>query len=136
MKTIKADFVHRINGEPLTVNGEIYALMLSSPARILRTLTRNNAFYFFTSVGNYTGQKAMSLEAFAAKIMEVETASLAFHLYRGDFERWTADVLEDLELTQKISALKNTQPAGDVLRNQLYSIIATRINELKAHKPD
>jgi hypothetical protein len=136
MKNIKAEFVHRINGEPLTFNGEIYALMLSSPARILRTLTRNNAFYFFTSVGNYTGQKAMSLEEFAAKIMEVETASLAFHLYRGDFERWTADVLEDLELTQKITALKNMQPAGDVLRNQLHGIIATRINELKEHGLD
>ena len=121
-------------GSPSRINGELYALMLSSPARILRTLTRNNAFYFFTSVGNYTGQRAMSLEEFATKIMEVETASLSFHLYRGDFERWTADVLEDLELTQKISALKNMQPAGDVLRNQLYSIISMRIEELKASR--
>ena len=79
----------------------------SSSARILRTLSRKNAFYFFTSVGNYTGHRAMSLEEFANKIREVETASLEFHLYRGDFEKWTAEVLEDSELTEKVSDLKS-----------------------------
>jgi hypothetical protein len=97
-------------------------------------LSRENAFYFFTSVGNYTGQRAMSLEEFATRIMEVETVSLRFHLYRGDFERWTAGVLDDLELTQKLSALKNMDWTGDVLRNQLHLIVSTRIEELKASR--
>jgi hypothetical protein len=76
----------------------------------------------------------MSLEEFATRIMEVETASLRFHLYRGDFERWSARVLEDLELTQKLSTLKNMDWTGDVLRNQLYVIVSTRIEELKASR--
>lgn len=103
----------------------------SSSARILRTLSRKNAFYFFTSVGNYTGQSAMSLEEFANKIREVETTSLEFHLYRGDFEKWTAEVLEDSELTEKISDLKNLEPVKSALSNQLHIIVSKRLEELK-----
>jgi len=103
----------------------------SSSARILRTLSRENAFYFFTSVGNYTGQRAMSLEEFATKIREVETASLEFHLYRGDFEKWTAEVLEDSELTRRISAVKLLEPVGNGLRDQLDFAVSKRLEELK-----
>ena len=106
----------------------------SSSARILRTLSRENAFYFFTSVGNYTGQSAMSLEEFANKIREVKITSLEFHLYRGDFEKWADEVLEDSELTEKISDLKNLEPVRSALRDQLYVIVSKRLEELK--KPE
>ena len=106
----------------------------SSPARILRTLSRENAFYFFTSVGNYTGQRAMSLEEFVAKIREVPTASLEFHFYRGDFEKWTAEVLEDSELTKRIRAVKLLEPAGNNLRDQLDFTVSKRLEELKSTK--
>jgi hypothetical protein len=106
-------------------------LTLSSSARILRTLSRENAFYFFTSVGNYTGQRAMSLEEFATKIREVKIASLEFHLYRGDFEKWTDEVLEDNILTERISAVKLLEPVGNTLRDQLYFTVSKRLEELK-----
>ena len=105
-----------------------------SSARTLRTLSRENAFYFFTSVGNYVGQRAMSLEDFAHKIREVETSSLEFHLYRGDFEKWTAEVLEDSELTKRISDLKHLEPVGNALRDQLYFTVSKRLEELKSTK--
>jgi hypothetical protein len=103
----------------------------SSPARILRTLSRENAFYFFTSVGNYTGHRAMSLEEFTTKIREVPTASLEFHFYRGDFEKWTTEVLEDNELTKRIKAVKLLEPAGNNLRDQLDFTVSKRLEELK-----
>ena len=103
----------------------------SSPARILRTLSRENAFYFFTSVGNYTGHRAMSLEEFATKIREVPTASLEFHFYRGDFEKWTTEVLEDNELTKRIKAVKLLEPVGNNLRDQLDFTVSKRLEELK-----
>jgi len=106
-------------------------LVSSSSARILRTLPRKNAFYFFTSVGNYTGQSAMSLEEFANKIREVETTSLEFHFYRGDFEKWTAEVLEDSELTRRIGAVKLLEPVGNHLRDQLDFTVSKRLEELK-----
>jgi adenine-specific DNA methylase len=112
--------------------GELHNLTPSSSARILRTLSRKNAFYFFTSVGNYTGQSAMSLEEFANKIREVETTSLEFHLYRGDFEKWTDEVLEDNILTERISAVKLLEPVGNSLRDQLYFTVSKRLEELKS----
>lgn len=106
----------------------------SSSVNILRLLSRKNAFYFFTSVGNYTGHRAMCLEEFAAKIREVETASLEFHLYRGDFEKWTDEVLEDPELTQRICAVKLLEPTGNALRDQLDFAVTKRLVELKKTK--
>ena len=105
--------------------------MSSSPARRLRTLSRENAFYFFTSVGNYTGHKAMSLEEFVHKIRQIQTASLEFHLYRGDFEKWANEVLEDNILTERIRAVKLLEPIGNALRDQLDFTVTKRLEELK-----
>jgi hypothetical protein len=103
-----------------------------SLARTLRTLSRDNAFYFFTSIGNYTGQRAMSLEDFEYKIGEVDFTSLEFHLYRGDFERWAAEVLEDNELAKRISDLKHLKPVGNALRDQLIFTVSKHLEELKS----
>ena len=103
----------------------------SSSPRILRQLSRNSAFYFFTSVGNYTGHRAMSFEEFANKIRDVEITSLEFHLYRGDFEKWADEVLEDRELSERISAVKLLEPAGNALRDQLDFTVTKRLEELK-----
>ena len=73
----------------------------------------------------------MSLEEFAAKIREVETSSLEFHLYRGDFEKWADEVLEDSELTKRISAVKLLEPVGNALRDQLDFVVTKRLEELK-----
>ncbi|MDH5712480.1 MAG: hypothetical protein OEY83_00880 [Candidatus Bathyarchaeota archaeon] len=61
-------------------------------------LLQEKAFYFFTSVGNYTGENAASLEEFAKITRKVDIKSLEFHLYRGDFERLIAETLGNIEL--------------------------------------
>lgn len=104
----------------------------SSPSRILRELSRKNAFYFFTSVGNYTGHRAMSLEEFATKIREIETSSLEFHLYREDFEKWADEVLEDPELAKRICAVKLLEQTGNALRDQLDFTVTKRLEELES----
>jgi hypothetical protein len=73
----------------------------------------------------------MSLEEFATKIREVESVSLEFHLYRGDFEKWADEVLEDSELMERISAVKLLEPIGNALRDQLDFTITKRLEELK-----
>ena len=103
----------------------------SSPSRILRTLSRENSFYFFTSVGNYTGQSSRSLEEFSDKIRQFLTTSLEFHFYRGDFEKWADEVLEDTELTKRMKAVKLLEPTGNNLRNQLDFTVSKRLEELK-----
>jgi len=103
----------------------------SSISRILRKVPRENAFYFFTSIGNYAGENAASLEEFVRKIKEVDAKSLEFHLYRGDLEKWVEETLEDKELAEKIRSLKSLSPSGNSLRNQLYLIVSKRYEKLK-----
>ena len=99
-------------------------------SKILRTVPREKAFYFFTSIGNYTGVSASSLKEFMEKINEVNVKSLEFHLYRGDFEKWIAEVLEDKDLAEYVQKLQKLSLAGDRLRIQLYTTVSRRYNHL------
>lgn len=99
-------------------------------SKILRTLSREKTFYFFTSIGNYTGESAASLKEFMDKIKEVNVKSLVFHFQRRDFERWIAEVLEDKELAEEIEKMQKINVTGDLLRNRLYEVISKRYKEL------
>jgi len=99
-------------------------------SKILRTVPREKAFYFFTSIGNYTGVSASSLKEFMEKINEVNVKSLEFHLYRGDFEKWINEVLEDKNLAEEIGKLQKTGLTGDEIRNQLFTTLSKRYNYL------
>jgi hypothetical protein len=99
-------------------------------SRILRTVPREKAFYFFSSIGNYAGESAVSLKEFMEKINGVSMKSLEFHLYRGDFEKWVIEVLEDKKLADDIWKLQKANVFGDNLRNQLYGVVSKRYKEL------
>jgi len=105
--------------------------MASLASRILRKLSREEAFYFFTSIGNYTGESATSLEEFAKKIEEFDTRSLEFHLYRRDFEEWVTKILGDEMLAEEIKTVRSLGLAGDALRRELYGVVSKRYDELK-----
>lgn len=92
--------------------------------KILRTVSREKSFYFFTSIGNYTGEAASSLKEFMDKVNVVDAKSLEFHLYRGDFEKWIGEVLEDRELAAEIGELRGLNLSGETLRNNIYRIVA------------
>jgi len=96
----------------------------------LRMFPREKAFYFFTSIGNYTGISATSLKEFVERINEVNVKSIEFHLYRGDFEKWIADTLEDKELAEDIRKLQKINLSGDGLRNQLSLTVSKRVKRL------
>lgn len=106
------------------------------PQKTLRNLPREQSFYFFTSTGNYTGESAVSLEEFAKKILQINVKSIEFHLYRGDFEKWITETLEDNTLADKIKNLKELKPIGIDLRDRLYLIISKHCENLKKpHEP-
>ncbi len=102
-----------------------------SSSKILRNLLREEAFYFFTSIGNYTGQSATSLGEFMQKVKEIDIKSLEFHLYREDFEKWIAQTLGDAGLSAGIKNLRLRKVAGNNLRQQLYNVVSRRYRELK-----
>ena len=99
-------------------------------SRILKTVPREEAFYFFTSIGNYTGVSASSLKEFVERINDVNIKSLEFHLYRGDFEKWIAEVLQDPELAGEVKRLQRFNFAGDTLRSQLGATVSRRFKRL------
>ena len=102
-----------------------------SAFRVLRELTKNEAFYFFTSIGDYTGEYAISLGDFVRKIKEIDTKSIEFHLNRGDFEKWFTQTFEDKELIQEIINLQKQNLTGESLRQKLHSIVSRRHEQLK-----
>jgi hypothetical protein len=99
-------------------------------SKILRAVPREKAFYFFTSIGNYTGISASSLKEFMEKLNEVNVKSLEFHLYRGDFEKWISEVLEDHELAGEVKKLQKFNLSGENLRNQVYMSVSRRLKRL------
>jgi len=106
-----------------------------TPSRILASLPREKAFYFFTSIGNYTGVSASSLKEFMEKIRDVSAKSLEFHMERGDFEKWMNEVLQDSELANELRKLQMSNMSGDDLRNQLYVAVLRRFRCL-TNQPD
>jgi len=105
---------------------------MASYSRVLRTVLREEAFYFFTSIGNYTGQSASSLDEFLQKIKDVDMKSLEFHLFREDFEKWIAQTLGDNKLAYEIKNLRIQKVVGNALRDRLYFIVSRRLKELKS----
>ena len=96
-----------------------------------KKLSSESAFYFFTSIGNYTGESAASLEDFFEKIEHVDIKSLEFHLYRGDFERWVVGTLGEKGLAEEIKNLHDQNLIGENLRNRLHQIVSKRFRALR-----
>ena len=96
----------------------------------IRKPSHKEAFYFFTSIGNFTGRIATSLEDFLEETRDVDAKSLEFHLQRRDFEKWIIDVLRDVKLAREIRNLRNQKLTGKALRNSLYRIVSRRCKEL------
>jgi hypothetical protein len=105
--------------------------MSGSSSKILRTVPREEAFYFFTSIGNYTGQSAASLDEFLQKIKDVNIKSIEFHVYREDFEKWVSQTLGDVKLADEIKGLRSLKITGNSLRDRLYFAVSRRLKELK-----
>lgn len=95
--------------------------------KAVKKVPRDKAFYFFTSIGNYTGKSASSLEEFMDIISEINAKSLEFHFHRGDFEKWFTDVLEDKKLAEELRKFYQLNLTGEELRERLYRIIESRL---------
>lgn len=99
-------------------------------SKILREVPSNNAFYFFTSIGQYTGEYAISLEDFCRKIRKIDLKSIEFHYWREDFEKWIRTTVGDAYLADKIKEIGKTLE-GDQLRSAICQTLEERIAELK-----
>lgn len=97
--------------------------------QILAYLPVEKAFYFYVDIGKPLNTFASSLSDFCEKIQKIDTASIEFHLYRGDFEAWFNGI-GDIELARKIALIRERKLSGEELRRKLYETVKNRCEEL------
>ncbi len=110
------------------------ALSRDQITRILGTLAQEKAFIFYEDVGRPTGESATSLTDFCGKVNIVASASLSFHLKRGDFENWTKNALGDVELANRMAKIRNAKAKWKrdaTLRRKLHDVTRDRVVELQ-----
>jgi len=99
-------------------------------SKILRTVPYNNAFYFFTDIGQYSGELAASLADFCKKIKTIDTKSIDFHYKRRDFQKWIRGTIGDVYLANEINKIQKSIQ-GEELRVKICQIVEKRLTELK-----
>ncbi len=100
-----------------------------SAQQLLAPTSQEQAFHFYVDVDKPLNLYAGGLREFADRLEKVESASLEFHVCRGDFGKWFAS-LGDAELSKKIELLQAKGLTGDQLRAKLREIVDSRCNAL------
>ena len=110
-------FLHKLNGGfGLTEKGK-------NCIKIFGLIQNNMVFYFYADVDRPLDFSAQSLEEFYGQIKQVISESIEFHLYRGDFENWLREALQDSELAEDFGTLKNKGLKGEDLRKAVLKTI-------------
>ena len=106
-------------------------------SKILRNVTEQEGFRFYTAIGEPTGITAVSLTDFVEKLGDVDVRSVNFHYPRKDFEKWILDVLGDAGLASRLNTISRTHIGikGEALRNQIIRIVKVRLSEIKPSPP-
>ena len=97
---------------------------------LLAEVPYDKGFHFFTSIGRYTGETAISVATFARKLEVAPIESVDFHFRRNDFQKWIADSIGDTELATAIGLVEK-EFAGEPLRQRLLLIINARVKQLE-----
>ena len=88
-------------------------------------------FYFCDASGEQNGRVAANLWEFSEMLKLLTAGSLEYHLARGDFQRWLADVLRDDELARRVQKLEARGLKGAELQSELIEIVHNRYEELE-----
>jgi alpha-amylase len=115
--------------KPLDLNKSVITKLTAE--KILATVPYGNGFHFFESIGQYTGETAVSLAVFARVVEIIPIESIDFHFKRADFQKWIADTIGDTELATAIGHIEK-ELTGEPLRRRILEIINTRVRELES----
>jgi hypothetical protein len=98
-------------------------------ADALRTVTSDEAFYFYVEVGRPLGVNSRSLDEFVAVVRGIDPSSVRFHVERGDFESWFR-LLGDKSLAGQVAALRGKKISPQELRGKVSLMVSARVDEL------
>ena len=104
-----------------------------SESEILRTLSDDKAFYFYSAINTPLGVKANNLEEFVNKLGNVDVSSFEFHVKRHDFENWIK-MLGDPTLAEQIMTIESQNLPPSQAKQQLVKIVQQRLSSIKSRK--
>ncbi len=94
-------------------------------------LPAHKRFYFCDAAGSPNGRVAANLWEFNEMLKILPPGTLEYHLKRGDFQKWLADVLRDEELARRVQKLDARGLHGDALQQMLVEVVHNRYEELE-----
>jgi alpha-amylase len=97
---------------------------------LLRSVSYEKGFHFFTEHGKYTGITACSTVEFAEKLEIVPIESVMFHFQRQDFQKWLRNTIGDEKLAKRIDHIE-AWSSNENLRKELFTTVHNRITELQ-----
>ena len=101
---------------------------------ILRSVSYEKGFHFFSPDGHYTGETATTLCFFLRELRHVGIESVRFHFHRGDFQKWLRTTIDDQELANSIENMDKNISDEEFLR-QIIDLVEKRIILLKLYLP-
>jgi len=117
---LKVDFVKKVgSGYGISEKGKA-ALKSVAP------VPANMDFLFYLEVGQPTSISARTIKEFLQAIKQLPVASLEFHLYRGDFEKWIHGAVNDKAFALEFAEMKKSELDGEVLRKEIARATETR----------
>ena len=104
---------------------------LVEPYAIADKIPPDLGFKFAVGDGLYTGDVALSYREFTQLIGKIDARSLVFHLYRGDFDRWVAQVFgnEGKRAALKLKKLASRTMPPDHIRSRLVRIFSAELTD-------
>ena len=115
-------------------NGVKMAMNATKAQEILRSVSYENGFHFFSPDGHHTGETATTLCFFLKDLSHVGIESVRFHFCRGDFQKWLRTTIGDQELANEIDRIATNISDEDLLI-ELPKLIEKRIVHLKSYAP-
>ena len=116
----KAGFVKKVGaGYGITEKGR-------TALRAVKPVPEGMEFHFYVEIGQPTRLSSRTMQEFYFIAKKADAASLEFHLYRGDFEKWVATAVEDPLFAGELADLKKTNSMGEELRKEILSALETR----------
>jgi len=89
----------------------------------------DSSFKFYAGLGKPLDLQARGLQDFYVTIVKLNPDSIDFHINRGDFEAWFAE-LGDGELAKKTALLKEKKMSAEELRSRLAELVKNRCTAL------
>jgi hypothetical protein len=99
------------------------------PKKVFRTLSDIESFHFYRAIGEPLNEKANSYTDFLKKLQKIDALSIAFHCYRGDFERWIKETIGDPVLAAQLTVTGRSTLKGEALRNFVVQKVIARFND-------